>query len=243
MKFISYNINGIKAFQNWKFINKTDYDFVGLQEIRNNDLTLLKSYEPKQFPYIYWSVDTKIKGHAGVAIFTKHKPINVSIDNINGRYIILEYKKIYVVSCYLPHAGFKLEKLDDKLYFLDMFTSLLNKLSYKPIIVFGDFNVAPNFIDVANPNPHAPDFTQQERDAFLKLCKYNLLVDAYRYIHPTLVKYSYFSKRSNSYKTNNGWRIDHFLVSQSILKFVKNATIHDDIYISSDHVPVTLELN
>lgn len=241
MKILSYNINGIRSFKNWDFINDNNFDIIGFQEIKYNNLNELKKYELKNY-YCYWSIDTKKNGYSGVCIMTKYKPIDNIIDD-NGRFIILEYEKIYIINIYATNAGEKLEKLNDKINFYNNLNNILKGLN-KPIILFGDMNVAPYEIDVKNYNlkKNKPGFTNDERNIYISFMKNNNLIDIYRHFNSYKIQYTYFSYRNNSYKNYSGWRLDSFLCSNSLINKVKDVIIRDDIYMSSDHVPIILQL-
>lgn len=241
IKFLSLNINGIRSYSNWQFIKREKFDFIGFQEIKSDNIDQLKKYELDDY-YCYWSVDHEKKGHSGCGLFTKYKPIQVTIDEVQGRYIILEYKTCFVITSYFNHAGEKLQHLQNKIQFIRKMNNIVSKL-HKPLIIFGDFNVAKDDKDVDDPESkhHRPGFTIEERSEYTKFLNNNKLIDAYRYLYPNKIQYTYFSRRTHAYKRKAGWRIDAFLCSKSIP--IKDVVIRDDVYVSTDHVPVILTIS
>ena len=140
LKILSYNINGIRSFKNWEFILKSDFDIIALQEIRYDNIEELKKYELKNY-YCFWGIDTIIKGHGGTLLMTKYKPLEIIKDEIEGRYILLKYIDIYIMTIYIPHAGEQLQNLNKKLLFLKNLNKFIKKIN-KPLLLFGDMNVA-----------------------------------------------------------------------------------------------------
>ena len=261
MKIIAWNINGIKAILKKEdltnLINNEDPDifclgetkiscpFIEIKEELNNKL--------KEKYFNYWSPCKTRSGYSGTAIFSKKEPIDVVYGlNINnteyddeGRIITCEYKKFYLIHVYTPNSGEGLKRLDFRVNTWDkMFIKYINKLQEKkPIILCGDLNVAHKEIDIKNSktNLKTAGFTLEERDSFdILLTKLNI-IDTFRYLKPSEIKYSYWSYRFNSREKNIGWRIDYFLVSEKILKKVENSDILTDIY-GSDHAPIKLEI-
>ena len=249
MKFISWNVNGLRACMGkgfMDFFNAEDADFFCLQEtkLQPDQISLdLPGYEQ------YWH-SAERKGYSGTAIFTKHKPLSVStgmddyVDD-EGRLITLEYEKFYLITSYSPNSKEGLARIDYRMDFEDKLRAYMLKLSQtKPVILCGDLNVAHNEIDLKNPktNRMNPGFSDQERE------KFGMLLDAghtdtFRHLYPALEgAYSWWSYRFKAREKNTGWRIDYFVVSDSLKDNIKEAKIRSDIF-GSDHCPVVLELD
>ena len=250
MKFISWNVNGLRAcvgkgFQ--EFFQSMDADFFCLQETK---LQAGQIDLPLPGYHTYWNYAEK-KGYSGTAIFTKHEPIAVQYGigipelDTEGRLITLEYPEFYMITCYTPNAQQGLARIDHRLKWDDAFRSYLQALDEnKPIIVCGDLNVAHQEIDLKNPasNRGNAGFSDEERGSFSKLLEAGF-TDTFRHLNPELTGvYSWWSYRFNARKNNAGWRIDYFLVSERLKNSVKEAPIYTDI-MGSDHCPVGLELN
>lgn len=248
MKFVSWNVNGIRAcitkgFDD--FFNASNADFFSIQETKCQegqiDLT-------KEGYYSYMNSAIK-KGYSGTLIYTKHKPINVYYGihdtyNDEGRIITLEYANFYLVNVYVPNSQEELKRLDYRMQFEDDFRQYLNELkSKKSVILCGDLNVAHERIDIKNPDANVRNagFSIEERNKFTDLLNTGF-IDTYRYMNPTTVKYSWWSYRFNARANNAGWRIDYFVVSNDIKDKIKNTGILNEIY-GSDHCPVTLEID
>lgn len=248
MKFISWNVNGLRACVGKNFLedfNKMDADFFCLQEtkLQEGQIDLdLPGY------YMYWNYAVK-KGYSGTAIFTKHKPMSVSYgmgiekhDN-EGRVITLEYTDFYIVTVYTPNSQNELARLDYRMEWEDDFRKYLCTLAEKKgVIVCGDMNVAHKEIDLKNPktNRRNAGFTDEERNKMTTLLESGF-VDSFRYFYPdTKEIYSWWSYRFRAREKNAGWRIDYFLVSENIKDRMKNAKIHTEV-MGSDHCPVELE--
>ena len=248
MKFVSFNVNGLRSILKKDFIRdfeSLNADIFSLNETKLSD---------DNFPFIpegynvYHTFSKVRKGYSGVAVFSKKLPLNVHYGLLEnkyddeGRVITLEFDKFYYVACYVPNAGDELKRMDFRMQFeLDLieYFSSLNK----PIVYCGDLNVAHNPIDLKNPksNTHNAGFTIEERTAFNNLLSTGL-VDTFRYLYPETVKYSWWSYMFNARKNNAGWRIDYYLVSECIKDRIVNAEIHNEI-MGSDHCPVSLEIN
>jgi exodeoxyribonuclease-3 len=261
MKIIAWNINGIKSILKKEdlinLINTEDPDIFCLGEIKIS-CPFIETKEElnnklKEKYYNYWSPCKTRNGYSGTAIFSKKEPIDIVYGlNINnteydeeGRVITCEFKKFYLIHVYTPNSGEGLKRLDFRVNTWDkMFIKYINKLQEKkPIILCGDLNVAHKEIDIKNSktNLKTAGFTLEERDSFdILLTKLNI-IDTFRYLKPSEIKYSYWSYRFNSREKNIGWRIDYFLVSEKILKKVENSDILTDIY-GSDHAPIKLEI-
>ena len=250
MKFISWNVNGLRAcvgkgFQ--EYFDRIDADFFCLQEtkLQEGQITLdLAGYEQ------FWNYAQK-KGYSGTAIFAKKKPLSVvygiGIEELDteGRLITLEYPDFYLVTCYTPNAQQGLARIDHRLKWDDAFREHLCALDQKkPVIACGDLNVAHQEIDLKNPatNRGNAGFSDEERESFSKLLAAGF-TDTFRYRNPDVTgAYSWWSYRFNARKNNAGWRIDYFLVSDRIADRITATPIDSDV-LGSDHCPVGLELD
>ena len=250
MKFISWNVNGLRAIVQKNFLEtfqELDADFFCLQETKLQagqiDLDLPGYYQ-------YWNYAEK-KGYSGTAIFTKHQPLAVqlgigeSIHDQEGRVITLEYPDYYVVTCYTPNSQNELKRLDYRMTWEEAFLNYLNSLKAKKgVILCGDLNVAHQNIDLKNwkTNQRNAGFTIEEREKFTQLLA-NGYIDTFRYFYPEKEGiYSWWSYRFNARKNNAGWRIDYFVVSEDLKERLVDAKIHTEI-MGSDHCPVELDLN
>lgn len=249
MRFISWNVNGLRACRDkgaWSFFNEIDADLFCLQETK-----LQAGQIELDTPgyYQYWSYAEK-KGYSGTAIFTRQKPINVSLGlgierhDREGRVITLEFDGFYMVDVYTPNSQNELKRLDYRMDWDDCFRDHLISLDRaKPVVVCGDFNVAHNEIDLKNPgaNHFSAGFTDRERGRFSSLLDSGF-TDTFRYIFPdTAGAYSWWSYRMKARERNAGWRIDYFLVSDRLRQNISKAYICDEIY-GSDHCPVGLDI-
>ena len=250
MKFISWNVNGLRAcvgkgFQ--EYFDRIDADFFCLQEtkLQEGQIALnLTGYEQ------FWNYAQK-KGYSGTAIFAKKKPLSVvygiGIEELDteGRLITLEYPDFYLVTCYTPNAQQGLARIDHRLKWDDAFREHLCALDQKkPVIACGDLNVAHQEIDLKNPatNRGNAGFSDEERESFSKLLAAGF-TDTFRYRNPDVTgAYSWWSYRFNARKNNAGWRIDYFLVSDRIADRITATPIDSDV-LGSDHCPVGLELD
>ena len=250
MKFISWNVNGLRACMQKGFMDfflQEDADFFCLQETKLQDGQIdldLSGY------YQYWNYAEK-KGYSGTAIFAKAEPIQVTygigIDELDteGRVITLEYPSFYLITCYTPNAQRELARIDHRMHWEKAFREYLIKLdSQKPVILCGDLNVAHNEIDLKNPasNRGNAGFSDQERSCFTALLNSGF-TDSFRYLHPeTTGAYTWWSYMFNARKNNAGWRIDYFVVSNTLQDKIMETPIYADI-LGSDHCPVGLILN
>lgn len=248
LKFISWNVNGLRACVGKDFkdsFRKLDADFFCLQETKMQEGQL-----DLQFPGYesYWNYADK-KGYSGTAIYTRHKPESVKLGmgidehDHEGRVITLEYADFYLVDVYTPNSQNELRRLDYRMKWEDDFRAYLLKLdAKKPVIVCGDMNVAHEEIDIKNPktNRHNAGFTDEERNKFTVLLDSGF-VDTFRSLHPDDVTYSWWSYRFHAREKNAGWRIDYFLVSNRLADRVDGASIHTEVF-GSDHCPVELTL-
>ena len=250
MKFISWNVNGLRACMTKGFpdtFNQLDADFFCLQETKLQEGQIqmdLPGYEQ------YWCYAEK-KGYSGTAIFTKHTPLSVAYGlgveelDTEGRLITLEYPAFYLVTCYTPNAQRGLARLDHRLKWEDAFRAYLKSLdSKKSVLLCGDLNVAHQEIDLKNPSANRGNagFSDEERGAFTQLLESGF-TDSFRYLYPDKTgAYSWWSYMFNARANNAGWRIDYFVVSNRLAGAIADATIHPE-YLGSDHCPVGLTLN
>ena len=248
MKFISWNVNGLRACVGKDFENQfkeLDADFFCLQETKMQEGQLDLQFEGYES---YWNYAEK-KGYSGTAIYTKHKPLYVSYGmgveehDHEGRIITLEYDQFYLVTCYTPNSQTELKRLDYRMTWEDDFRKFLKSLdAKKPVIICGDLNVAHEEIDIKNPktNRRNAGFTDEEREKMTVLLN-DGFTDSFRYLHPDEVTYSWWSYRFKAREKNAGWRIDYFLVSDRIKEQITEAKIHTEI-MGSDHCPVEVDL-
>lgn len=258
MKFISWNVNGLRACVGKDFEKSfldLDADFFCLQETKMQQGQLDLQFLGYQS---YWNYAEK-KGYSGTAIYTKHTPLNVfygmgtvaddgsivydadSEHNKEGRLITLEYADYYVMTAYVPNSQDGLRRLDYRMEWEDAFRAYVMALdSRKPVIFCGDLNVAHNDIDLKNPktNHKNAGFTDEERQKFSDLLASGFC-DTFRTLHPDDATYSWWSYRFKAREKNTGWRIDYFVVSERLMPQVTEAAIHTEIY-GSDHCPVEL---
>ena len=245
MKFISWNVNGLRAVVGKGFTDifkQLDADFFCLQETKMQAGQLDLNFEGYNS---YWNYADK-KGYSGTAIFTRHTPINVTygigIDEHDheGRVITLEMENFYLVTAYVPNSQDGLKRLDYRMTWEDDFRNYLLELDKKkPVIVCGDLNVAHKEIDLRNPktNRMNPGFTDQEREKFTILLDSGF-TDTFRHFYPDLTDaYSWWSYRFQARAKNAGWRIDYFIVSNRLAEHMESASIHNEIF-GSDHCPV-----
>lgn len=245
MKFISWNVNGIRACCEKGFRDtflELNADFFCLQETKMQAGQLDLVFEGYQS---YWNYAEK-KGYSGTAIFTRHEPLSVrygmGIDEHDheGRIITLEMPEFFLVTVYTPNSQDELRRLDYRMKWEDDFRDFLQQLNtQKPVVVCGDLNVAHQEIDLKNPktNRRNPGFTDEEREKFTQLLGTGW-VDTFRHFFPTLTDaYSWWSYRFKAREKNTGWRIDYFLVSETLREKLTSAQIHNNIF-GSDHCPV-----
>ena len=248
MKFISWNVNGLRAVAGKGFADvfeALDADFFCLQETKLSagqlDLEFL-GYQS------YWNYADK-KGYSGTAIYSRHTPLSVSygigIDEHDheGRVVTLEMPDFYLVDVYVPNSQDGLKRLDYRMTWEDAMRDYLKRLDrQKPVIYCGDLNVAHEEIDIKNPktNRRNAGFTDEERQKFSELLSEGF-IDTFRTLYPDEVTYSWWSYRFHAREKNAGWRIDYFVTSQRLLEHIKDAKIHTDI-MGSDHCPVELLL-
>ena len=249
MKFISWNVNGLRACAGKGFdetFNSLDADFFCLQETKMQQGQLDLEY----LGYTsYWNSAEK-KGYSGTAIYSRHEPLSASCGigvephDHEGRVITLEMPEFYLVCVYVPNSQDGLRRLDYRMTWEDAFREYVSSLAAKKgVVICGDMNVAHKEIDIKNAssNRRNAGFTDEERGKFTSLLEAGF-IDTWRLLHPDEVKYSWWSYRFNARENNAGWRIDYFLVSERLRSKIAGAEIHNEIY-GSDHCPVELDLN
>ena len=249
MRFVSWNVNGLRACVQKGFLEsftQLNADFFCLQEtkLQEGQIQLeLPGYEQ------YWCYAEK-KGYSGTAIFTRHTPMNVTYGigvaelDTEGRVITLEYPEFYLVTCYTPNAQRELARIDHRMKWEEAFRAYLCGLDQiKPVILCGDLNVAHKEIDLKNPasNRGNAGFSDEERECFSQLLDSGF-TDTIRYLHPNETgAYTWWSYMFQARQKNAGWRIDYFLVSDRLREKIHGACIHPQI-LGSDHCPVELDL-
>ena len=245
MKFISWNVNGLRACMGKGFADAfkaLDADFFCLQETKLQAGQVDLAREGYQS---YWNYAEK-KGYSGTAIFTRHNPLSVRYGlgleehDTEGRVITLEMPSFFLVTVYTPNSQDGLRRLDYRMQWDDAFREYLQKLdAEKPVVVCGDLNVAHQEIDLKNPktNRRNAGFTDEERAKFTALLGAGF-TDTFRFFNPTLEgAYSWWSYRFRAREKNAGWRIDYFLTSQALEPRLQQAAIHNEV-MGSDHCPV-----
>ena len=250
MKFVSWNVNGLRACVGKNFMEefeKLDADIFCLQETK-----LQEGQIDLELPgyHQYWNYAKK-KGYSGTAIFTRKEPIGVSYGlgieehDQEGRVITLEFEDFYFITVYTPNSQNELARLDYRMIWEDAFLAYIKKLDEtKPVIFCGDLNVAHKEIDLKNPKTNRKNegFTDEERGKMTELLASGF-VDTYRYFYPDVEQvYSWWSYRFKAREKNAGWRIDYFIVSDRLKTRLLDAKIHTDI-MGSDHCPVELDLS
>ena len=249
MRFISWNVNGLRACLQkgfMDFFKAQETDFFCLQETKLSEGQLeleLPGYHQ------YWNYAQK-KGYSGTAIFAKNAPMGVQYGigveelDTEGRVITLEYADFYLVTCYTPNAQRELARIDHRMRWEDAFLDYLKDLdSRKPVILCGDLNVAHKEIDLKNPasNRGNAGFSDQERACFSRLLE-NGFTDTFRHVNPDAIgAYTWWSYMFKARQNNAGWRIDYFVVSDRLATAIEAAPIYSDI-MGSDHCPVGLML-
>ena len=258
MKLVSWNVNGIRAIMKKDFqriFKQTDADIFALQETkiqedqRADDMIHIDGYQS------YWSYAETRKGYSGTAVYSKQEPEEVNtemgipdFDN-EGRMVELVFKDLAFFNIYFPNGQKNEERLNYKLDFYGHLFDYIEKhrKNKKPVIITGDYNTAHNEIDLKHPkrNENTSGFMRIERDWLDRICEMGY-IDTFRHLHPETEKYSWWSYRFNARKTNAGWRIDYFFVTQDVIDkgWLKEAVIENDIF-GSDHCPVgiTLQIN
>lgn len=250
MKFISWNVNGLRACMGkgfMDFFNAEDADFFCLQETKLQAGQIAMELPDHKD---YWNYAEK-KGYSGTAIFAKNEPLSVTLgigveelDN-EGRVVTLEYDKFYIVTCYTPNAQRELARIDHRMKWDEAFRDFLKALDEKkPVIICGDLNVAHQEIDLKNPKSNRGNagFSDEERESFTKTLSLGF-TDTFRHMNPDATDcYTWWSYMFKAREKNVGWRIDYFLVSDRIADKITAAPIYKEI-LGSDHCPVGLEIN
>jgi exodeoxyribonuclease-3 len=253
MKIISWNVNGIRAIAKKTFFTDLELlepDILCLQETKAQDHQVAETLEPLNGYHIY-SNSAEKPGYSGTAVISKIKPLNVTKDinikehDTEGRVLCLEYDTFFLVNVYVPNSGSELKRLGYRQDWDKAFFDYLKDLEKaRPVIVCGDLNVAHKEIDLARPKENynkTAGYMQEEIDGMDRFIKGGL-ADTFRRLHPDETeRYSWWSYRAGGRSRNIGWRIDYFLVSESLLPAVKNAFIMEEVT-GSDHCPVGIEL-
>ena len=249
MKFISWNVNGLRACVNKGFLDffhEINADAFCIQETKLQegqiDLSLTGYYQ-------YWNYANR-RGYSGTAVFTKKEPISVAYGlgieehDKEGRVITLEFENFYLVTVYTPNSQSELRRLEYRMHWEEDFLAYLLKLQEKkPVICCGDFNVAHKEIDLKNPKTNRKNagFTDEERACFDKVLESGF-IDTFRYFYPDVEgRYSWWSYRFQARAKNAGWRIDYFVVSQCLQDRLTDAKIHTEVP-GSDHCPIELDI-
>ena len=249
MKFVSWNVNGLRACLTKGFAESfaaLDADIFCIQETKMQPGQA--EFAPEGYRQYWYSAEKK--GYSGTAVFSRLEPLNVTYGigkeehSHEGRAITLEFENFYLVNVYTPNAQKELARID---YRLEWEADLLDYLkaldAKKPVVYCGDLNVAHNEIDLKNPKTNRGNagFSDQGRQAFTRLLEADF-ADSFRILYPDRTgAYSWWSYMRNARATNAGWRIDYFVISQRLVPQLKESTIHSDIY-GSDHCPVSVEL-
>ena len=247
MKYVSWNVNGIRACLKKGFLESFESlnaDIFALQETKAQ-----KDQIELDIPgYTLYTNDALKKGYSGTAVLTRIKPLSVSYGigieepDQEGRVITLEFEDYYFVTCYTPNSKKELARIDYRMEWEDAFLAYLDALN-KPVILCGDLNVAHHEIDLKNPssNHHNAGFSDQERNKMTELLSHGY-IDTFRYLYPDKKDaYTWWSYMLKSRERNAGWRIDYFIVSDSLKERIKESLIYSDI-LGSDHCPIGLEM-
>lgn len=245
MKLISWNVNGLRACMEKGFrdvFNEMDADFFSIQETKMQEGQANLDIDG----YYRFMSSADKKGYSGTLIYAKEKPLNVfygihGLYNDEGRVITLEYDKFYLVNAYVPNSQEELKRLDYRMVFEDNMREYLKELNQKkPVIYCGDLNVAHERIDLKNPDTNTKNagFSIEERNKMTELLQSGF-IDTFRYLYKDLVLYSWWSYRFQARLKNAGWRIDYFIVSDTLKNRIIDAKIHTNI-MGSDHCPVEL---
>ncbi len=261
MKIIAWNVNGLKSLLKTdyldKMINDENPDVFCMGETKlscpYDDIEKQIVSRFAQFKFRYWSPCKTKKGYSGTSIFCKKEPLSIQyglkfkdkeIDD-EGRVIVIEYKKYYILHVYTPNSGQSLNRLEWRTTIWDRaFENYINNLQKtKPIIICGDLNVAHQEIDLKNPktNLKTAGYTVEERESFQKILTNCNLTDTFRKINPEKIEYSFWSYMRNSREKNIGWRIDYFLLSKSLENKTKESLILTKI-LGSDHAPIKIKI-
>ena len=250
MKFVSWNVNGLRACMKKgfaEFFREADADFFALQETKMQPDQM---EEAMHFDgYREYMNSAEKKGYSGTLIYTRHEPLSVFYEiegdvTKEGRVITLEYPEFWFVCAYVPNSKDGLKRLDYRMEWEEMLKKHLSALDQiKPVIYTGDLNVAHEEIDIRNPqaNRRNAGFTDEEREKFSRLLDAGFK-DTFRELYPEKVQYSWWSYRFKARERNAGWRIDYFVVSDRLMDAVRESSIHDQVQ-GSDHCPISLEID
>lgn len=252
VKIVSWNVNGVRAAVRKGFVDvhkSYDADMFCLQETKAQDHQVAEALEGIENHHIY-SNSAERKGYSGTCIISKEEPISVMPDigiqehDLEGRVLKAEYEHFNLVNVYVPNSGSGLKRLDYRVMYDEAFNEYLYELTQeKPLIVTGDFNVAPTANDLARPEQNynkTSGYTQAEIDGMEALYRAGLF-DAYRHLHGDKVQYTFWNQRLRARESNVGWRIDFFLLTEDLKDNLVACEIHDQV-MGSDHCPITLEL-
>ena len=253
MKIVSWNVNGIRAIAKKNFFSDLELlgtDILCLQETKAQDNHVVETLEPLKGYYIY-SNSAHRPGYSGTAAISKIQPltvtkgINIDEHDTEGRVLCMEFESFFLVNVYVPNSGSELKRLGYRQSWDNAFLNYLKDLEKsKPVVVCGDLNVAHKNIDLAHPKANynkTAGYMQEEIDGMNRLAE-GRLVDTFRHLYPDVTgRYSWWSYRSDARSKNIGWRIDYFLVSESLLPSVKKSFILEHIS-GSDHCPVGIVL-
>ncbi len=253
MKITTWNVNGIRAVIKKGFsesIQKINPDILCLQETKAQPEEVMAALKDFKDDYQIYVNSAKRKGYSGTAVLSKIPPLDVTYGmgieehDQEGRMITLEYNNFFLVNVYTPNAGQGLKRLDYKAKWNEDFKNYIKQLDQKkPVIIAGDLNVAHQPIDLKNPKSNynkTAGYTEVEIQGFQSLLDASF-IDAFRFLYPDRIAYTYWNYRFNARARNAGWRIDYFLISQKLIDKVKDVIIHSDI-MGSDHCPVSLIL-
>jgi len=255
MNLLSFNVNGIRAaekkgFLSWLYKEKPDILCIQETKVHNPEILNDELLAPKGYNS-FWNCAAEKKGYSGVVIYSKEKPLEVKTNfgkNIlskEGRMILAEYNKFYLINVYFPNGGMNTYRLNYKLEFYKEFTKYIKRLDKeKPIIFCGDVNTAHNEIDLARPkqNENNSGFMKKERIWLDKWTESSFL-DSFRILNPnSKEEYSWWDMKTRSRERNVGWRIDYFFISKRLKKYLKQAYIMQEV-IGSDHCPVGIKIN
>ncbi len=256
MRLISWNINGANAAVKKglvEFMQEEKADVYCFQEVKVSEKTIEKELlEIPGYSQYYWNTSEAKKGHSGVIIYVKDgiKPLSCSMEighkeiDEEGRIVILEFEKFYLVNCYYTNAGRDLVNLEKKMEFDNETTAYFERLrTEKSVIICGDFNVAHKEIDLKHPNANRKNagFTDEEREKFTELIEKGY-VDTFREFEKGPDHFTWWSYRTKSREKNVGWRIDYFVVSEEFMPKVKESSILNNV-MGSDHCPIRLVID
>jgi exodeoxyribonuclease-3 len=252
MKLVSWNVNGVRAVMGKEFLQSFEdmnADVMCLQETKAQDDQVSEALAPLEGWFIY-SNSAEKKGYSGTAILSRQEPLavtkNMGIEEHDqeGRVLCAEYEDFYLVTVYTPNSADGLKRLEYRQRWDADFLNYIKGLEVtKPVVVCGDLNVAHREIDIARPKSNynkSPGYTQAEIDGFDNLVNAGF-IDTFRQLHPTEVKYSWWSYRAGARAKNVGWRIDYFLTSSAMIDRIVDAEIYNQ-YHGSDHCPISITL-